>query len=184
MFPLFRSILYWAFSTRLNFNIGNQTSPLFRLWLYLILPFFFNLQITIQDISAKTSLHPQDVALTFMLLGLVRKNLQNKFIMAIDWSRVDQHMERVKASLASRTRYVHSGPKYTLLIQYSNGSKLSNHQMVLRMVSEYGTNKQMASKMTVILDTHHLNSIRVQSGLEIRTWKTERHPITELFQSR
>ena len=126
MFPLFRSILYWAFSTRLNFNIGNQTSPLFRLWLYLILTFFFNLQITIQDISAKTSLHPQDVALTFMLLGLVRKNLQNKFIMAIDWSRVDQHMERVKASLASRTRYVHSGSKYTLLIQYSNGSKLSN----------------------------------------------------------
>jgi hypothetical protein len=39
-----------------------------------------------------------------MLLGLVRKNLQNKFIMAIDWSRVDQHMERVKASLANRTR--------------------------------------------------------------------------------
>jgi hypothetical protein len=61
-------------------------------------------QITIQDISSKTSMHPQDIALTFMLLSFVRKNSQNKFILAIDWSRVDQHMQRVSASLANKTR--------------------------------------------------------------------------------
>ena len=67
-----------------------------------IIPMIF--QITIQDISAKTSMHPQDIALTMMLLSFVRKNHNNKFILAIDWPRVDQHMQRVAASLANKTR--------------------------------------------------------------------------------
>ena len=54
--------------------------------------------------SAKTSMHPQDIALTMMLLSFVRKNHNNKFILAIDWPRVDQHMQRVAASLANKTR--------------------------------------------------------------------------------
>ena len=34
------------------------------------------------------------------------------------------------------------------------------------------------------IQTHWGSYYRLQSGLEIRTWKTERHPITELFKSR
>merc|ERR1712223_2378097 len=33
-------------------------------------------QITIRGIQADTSMHPQDIALTFMLLGFIRKNMQ------------------------------------------------------------------------------------------------------------
>jgi len=67
---------------------------------------FFFVQITIQDISSKTSMHPQDIALTLMLLSFIRKNNNNKFILAVDWVRVDQHMQRVAASLANKTRYI------------------------------------------------------------------------------
>jgi hypothetical protein len=62
------------------------------------------LQITVQDIAAKTSMHPQDIALTLMLLSFVRKNNKNKFILAVDWQRVDQHMQKVAESLANKTR--------------------------------------------------------------------------------
>ena len=40
-------------------------------------------QITIQSIQAETSMHPHDIALTFMLLGFIRKNPSNKFVLAI-----------------------------------------------------------------------------------------------------
>jgi hypothetical protein len=49
-------------------------------------------------------MHPQDIALTMMLLSFVRKNLENKFVLAIDWTKVEQHMQRVAASLANKTR--------------------------------------------------------------------------------
>ena len=51
-------------------------------------------------------MHPQDIALTLMLLSFIRKNSNNKFILSVDWSRVDQHMQRVAASLANKTRSV------------------------------------------------------------------------------
>ena len=61
-------------------------------------------QITIQGIQADTSMHPQDIALTFMLLGFIRKNMQNKFVLALDWNKVDQHMQKVEKALKYRTR--------------------------------------------------------------------------------
>jgi hypothetical protein len=39
-----------------------------------------------------------------MLLGMIRKNVENKYVMAIDWNIVDQHMERVEKSLINKTR--------------------------------------------------------------------------------
>merc|ERR1711981_105355 len=61
-------------------------------------------QITIQGIQAETSMHPQDIALTFMLLGFIRKNMQNKFVLALDWNKINQHMQKVEKSLKYRTR--------------------------------------------------------------------------------
>merc|ERR1712098_667318 len=55
--------------------------------------------ITIQQLSADTALHPHDIALAFMLLGFIRKSVDNKFILAIDWTKVDSHMEKVKKAL-------------------------------------------------------------------------------------
>ena len=40
-------------------------------------------QLTIQSIQSETSMHPHDIALTFMLLGFIRKNPNNKFVLAI-----------------------------------------------------------------------------------------------------
>ena len=64
----------------------------------------FLFQITIQNIQADTSMHPQDIALTFMLLGFIRKSMSNKFLLALDWAKVDQHMQRVAKSLQQKTR--------------------------------------------------------------------------------
>merc|ERR1712223_1987124 len=61
-------------------------------------------QLTIQAIQSETSMHPHDIALTFMLLGFIRKNPENKFVLAIDWSKVDNHMQRVAKSLQQKTR--------------------------------------------------------------------------------
>ena len=55
--------------------------------------------VTIQQLSADTALHPHDIALAFMLLGFIRKKADNKLVLAIDWTKVDQHMEKVKKSL-------------------------------------------------------------------------------------
>ena len=66
--------------------------------------FIYFLQITIQGIQAETSMHPQDIALTFMLLGFIRKNMANKFLLALDWNKVEQHMQRVAKSLHQKTR--------------------------------------------------------------------------------
>merc|ERR1712130_426216 len=54
--------------------------------------------ITIQQLSAETALHPHDIALAFMLLGFIKKT-DNKFILSIDWTKVDSHMEKLKKSL-------------------------------------------------------------------------------------
>merc|ERR1712012_569910 len=54
--------------------------------------------VTIQQLSAETALHPHDIALAFMLLGFIKKN-DTKFILSIDWSKVEAHMEKVKKSL-------------------------------------------------------------------------------------
>ena len=55
-------------------------------------------------IQSDTALHPQDITLTFMLLGFLRKSVDNRFILAVDWSKVDLHMEKVARSLAASTR--------------------------------------------------------------------------------
>merc|ERR1712018_276949 len=57
-----------------------------------------------QAIQSETSMHPHDIALTFMLLGFIRKNPENKFVLAIDWSKVDGHMAKVNSSLEAKTR--------------------------------------------------------------------------------
>ena len=49
-------------------------------------------------------MHPHDIALTFMLLGFIRKNPENKFVLAIDWTKVESHMAKVNSSLAGGTR--------------------------------------------------------------------------------
>merc|ERR1712226_888446 len=61
-------------------------------------------QLTIQAIQSETSMHPHDIALTFMLLGFIRKNPENKFVLAIDWSKVDGHMAKVNSALEAQTR--------------------------------------------------------------------------------
>jgi len=48
-------------------------------------------------------LHPYDIALTFMLIGFLKK-INNKCVFAIDWKMVDQHMEKVKSSKELGTR--------------------------------------------------------------------------------
>merc|ERR1711953_1295151 len=55
--------------------------------------------ITIQQLSAETALHPHDIALAFMLLGFIKKSENSKFILSIDWSKVDAHMEKTKKAL-------------------------------------------------------------------------------------
>ena len=55
--------------------------------------------ITIQQLSAETALHPHDIALAFMLLGFIKKQAGNKFLLSIDWAKVDSHMEKVKRTL-------------------------------------------------------------------------------------
>ena len=42
--------------------------------------------ITIQQLSAETALHPHDIALAFMLLGFIKKQTGNKFLLSIDWT--------------------------------------------------------------------------------------------------
>merc|ERR1711953_221263 len=61
-------------------------------------------QLTIQAIQSETSMHPHDIALTFMLLGFIRKNPENKFVLAIDWSKLDGHMAKVNSALEAQTR--------------------------------------------------------------------------------
>merc|ERR1712051_194642 len=54
--------------------------------------------------QSETSMHPHDIALTFMLTGFIRKNPDNKFVLAIDWTKVEGHMAKVNSSLAGGTR--------------------------------------------------------------------------------
>jgi len=54
--------------------------------------------VTFNQLVTETALHPKDIALAFMLLGFIRKSVENKFILAIDWTRVDQHMAAVAAN--------------------------------------------------------------------------------------
>ncbi|XP_059098251.1 histone acetyltransferase KAT6A-like isoform X2 [Tigriopus californicus] len=61
-------------------------------------------EISVQGIHAETSLHPHDIVLTFMLLGFIRKSVDNQFILTMDWSKVDQHMDRLKQALDRGTR--------------------------------------------------------------------------------
>lgn len=60
--------------------------------------------MTVQSIQAETALHPQDITLTFMLLGFIRKNTEGKFLLAIDWTRVQTHTDKVNKSLKVGTR--------------------------------------------------------------------------------
>merc|ERR1712013_487759 len=56
--------------------------------------------VTIQQLSADTALHPHDIALAFMLLGFIKRTSDmGKFLLAIEWSKVDAHMAKLKTSL-------------------------------------------------------------------------------------
>ena len=61
-------------------------------------------QITVQGIQSETSMHPQDIALTMMLLGFFRPNTDNKFVLAVDWTKVNVHIEKVEKALNQGTR--------------------------------------------------------------------------------
>jgi len=61
-------------------------------------------QITVQGIQACTSMHPQDIAVTLILLGFMRPNKDNKFVLAVDWTKVNVHVEKVDKSLKEGTR--------------------------------------------------------------------------------
>ena len=96
-------------------NAGTPEKPLsdlgrisyYAYWQSVILEYFDahrrDGKITVQAISQETSLHPHDITLTFMLLGFIRKNSSNKFVLAVDWDEVDRHMNRLKKS---KTRIV------------------------------------------------------------------------------
>merc|ERR1719447_873291 len=57
-------------------------------------------QLTIQAIQSETSMHPHDIALTLMLLGFIKRTSDmGKFLLAIEWSKVDAHMAKLKTSL-------------------------------------------------------------------------------------
>ena len=60
--------------------------------------------LTVQSISSDTALHPHDISLTFMLLGFLRKSVDNKFVLAVDWAKVEAHVARAKASREKGTR--------------------------------------------------------------------------------
>ena len=71
---------------------------------YLRCKIIFLFQISIQDISSKTGLQHNDIALTLMLLGFMGKN-NNKFMLAVDWDKVEDHMKKAAMSLAKKSRY-------------------------------------------------------------------------------
>ena len=78
-------------------------------------------------------MHPQDIALTFMLLGFIRKNMGNKFLLALDWTKVDQHMQRVTKSLQQQTRInldpdrLRWTPMLSSPLSLFSGSPFKNH---------------------------------------------------------
>merc|ERR1712211_175675 len=51
--------------------------------------------VTIQQLSADTALHPHDIALGF----IKRTSDMGKFLLAIEWSKVDAHVAKLKTSL-------------------------------------------------------------------------------------
>jgi hypothetical protein len=61
-------------------------------------------QLTIQQISSKTGLHIQDIALALFLLEFIKDNSEKKFLLAVDWNKVVQHVEKVKKSYLAKTR--------------------------------------------------------------------------------
>ena len=65
---------------------------------------FYSLGIKLESSLLIVNLHPQDIVLSLMLLGFIWK-MDNKFILAIDWTKVDDHMVKVEASLTKKTRY-------------------------------------------------------------------------------
>ncbi len=60
--------------------------------------------MTVQAICSATSLHTQDVVLTLMLLGFLRKSVENRFVLAVDWRRVGSHVEKVARAARDGTR--------------------------------------------------------------------------------
>ena len=49
-------------------------------------------------------MHFHDVVLTLMLLGFVRKSVDNRFVLAVDWTRVQGHADKVAKALEGGTR--------------------------------------------------------------------------------
>ena len=60
--------------------------------------------MTVQALCADTSLHTHDVVFTLMLLGFLRKSVDNRFVLAIDWQKVEAHMAKVEKALKGGTR--------------------------------------------------------------------------------
>ena len=94
-----------------------------------------SVQITVQSLSTDTSLHTHDVVSTLMLLGFLRKSVDNRFILAVDWSVVDAHDRRAKEAVAAGTR-VNLNPD---ALRWSPPSSLV-HQELFRTTSTTTTN--------------------------------------------
>jgi histone acetyltransferase MYST4 len=60
--------------------------------------------VSISDIQATTGMHTEDIALTLFLLGYLRKNEENKYILAVDWNKVDRCMEKIRSSIENSSR--------------------------------------------------------------------------------
>ncbi len=45
-----------------------------------------------------------DVVFSLMLLGFLRKSVDNRFLLAVDWSRVGSHMEKTEGALKTGAR--------------------------------------------------------------------------------
>jgi len=54
--------------------------------------------------SSKTGLHIQDIALALFLLEFIKDNSDKKFLLAVDWNKVVDHVEKVKKSYHAKTR--------------------------------------------------------------------------------
>jgi hypothetical protein len=74
--------------------------------------------VTIQQLSAETALHPHDIALAFMLLGFIKRMQPDggKFLLSIDWSKVESHMAKVNNTNVNKNKNTNTNKykqKYT-----------------------------------------------------------------------
>jgi len=63
-----------------------------------------NNPLTLVQIQHETGMQIEDITFTLMLLDFLRKNTEGKYVLKIDWLKVDSHMEKVKMSIAEGRR--------------------------------------------------------------------------------